>query len=351
MKRERPQGLGSVAKKEKADEERINCSTDEGVKVIETSETSSSNGKILYELPEDATALDQLRAIFESATMFLDDASKSKPIFNGVIHECLRLEAILENEEGPEEQEGDEKDLDSFLQVKKDSEKIFNAEFYYMFGESLRCLAEFEMNEDVEESSLDQIKGLLSASIDRFQLSKEKLKTEESFSADLHTGLIYSMASLYMLIDGNDTLMTDMTVLIGEGSKDTAISAMFDSIEFFCAFIETAYENDYEIEGLETFGDLLEKNISSIDGFCSDARKLKLIKVDVPLRLAVIRSEEIEGEKSELLLAELEEILKTEEELGIRYEALQLKASIKEILGLEEEANLIYEEADSLQIN
>lgn len=348
MKRARPQGLGSAVKKEKAEDEHVQEVVSENTSEVEA---SGSNEKLVYELPEDATALDQLRAIFESATMFLDDSSKSKPIFNGVIHECLRLEAILDNEEGPEEQEGDEQDLDSFLQVKKDSEKIFTAEFYYMFGESLRTLAEFEMSEQVEESSLEQIKGLLSASIDRFQLSKEKLKNDESFSADLHNGLIYSMASLFLLIDDNDQLMTDLKALIGEGSKDTAISAMFDTVEFFCAFIETAYEEDFDIEGLETFGDLLEKNLCLIDDFCSDARKLKLIKVDVPLRLAVIRSEEIEGEKADRLLADLEEILKTEEEVGIRFEALNLKASIKEILGLDDEAALIYKEADSLQLN
>ena len=55
--------------------------------------------------------------------------SKAKPNSNGVIHECLRLEAILENEEGPEEQDGDDKDLDSFVQFKKDSANIFSPKF------------------------------------------------------------------------------------------------------------------------------------------------------------------------------------------------------------------------------
>ncbi len=65
MKRARPQGLGSVSKKEKADEEFNNDNP-----VVE-SEPSEGTGKLFYELPEDATALDQLRALFESATMFL----------------------------------------------------------------------------------------------------------------------------------------------------------------------------------------------------------------------------------------------------------------------------------------
>ena len=66
MKRARPQGLGaSAAKKEKAEEESI-------VPVeIEGEAAKNSNEKLFYELPENATALDQLRALFESATMYL----------------------------------------------------------------------------------------------------------------------------------------------------------------------------------------------------------------------------------------------------------------------------------------
>lgn len=263
----------------------------------------------------------------------------------------MRLEAILENEEGPEEQEGDEKDLDSFLQVKKDADKIFGSEFYFMFGESLRTLGEFEMGEEVEESTLEQIKGLFSAAIDRFQLAKEKIGTEEvPFALELSNGLLYSMASLCILIGENERLKEDLKVLLIDQSKDSVTSAMFDAVEFFCNFIETAYENEFEIEGLEDLTCQLEKNILLIEEFCSDLKKLKLVKVDVPLRLAVIKSEEIEGEKADRFLENLEDILKSEEDFGIRFEALQLKASIKEILGLEEEAALIYEEADSLQL-
>lgn len=64
MKRARPQGLGSVSKKEKAEDEIPKVASIE-------SESTGEPGKLFYELPEDATALDQLRALFESATMFL----------------------------------------------------------------------------------------------------------------------------------------------------------------------------------------------------------------------------------------------------------------------------------------
>lgn len=362
MKRARPQGLGSAAKKDKIEEEQlIEAPIESGETVAAPSE---GIGKLFYELPEEATALDQLRALFESATMFLgnftllieniliflDDASKSKPIFNGVIHECLRLESIHDSEEGPEVQEGDEKDLDSFLQVKKDADKIFGAEFYFMFGESLRTLGEFEMSVEIEESSLEQVKGLFSAAIDRFQLAKEKTGTGEvSFDFELSNGLLYSMASLCMLIGDNEKLKNDLKSLITDQFKDSVSSAMFDSVEFFCNFIETAYENEFEIEGFEDLTTQLESNISLIEEFCTDLKKLKLVKVDIPLRLAVIQSEVIEGEKADGLLQVLEEILKSEEEPESRFEALQLKASIKEILGLDEEASLIYEEADSIQ--
>lgn len=288
---------------------------------------------------------------------FLDDQNKAKPIFNGVIHECLRLEAILENEKGPEEQEGDDKDIDSFVQVKKDSEKIFNSEFYFIFGESLRTLAEFEMNEEIEESSMDQVKGLLSASIDRFQLSKEKRDgIDKEFSNDLTSGILYSMASLCVLIEENDQLKEDLKGLIekesssNESLKDVVSSAMFDAIEFYCGFIEISFENEFEIEGIEDLALILEKNIKIIPEFSIDSKKLKLVQVDIPLRLSIAKSEEITEEKASGFLADLDEFLKLEGEadMSLKYEALQLKASIKEILGEEEEAAKIYEEADSI---
>lgn len=272
-----------------------------------------------------------------------------------MVHECLRLEAILEKEEGPEEQEGDDKDLDSFVQVKKDSDKIFGSEFYYIFGESLRTLAELEMSDEIEETSMEQVKGLLSASIDRFQLSKEKLSTEKtetdsiSYSDDLFTGLVYSMASLCVLIEGNAQLKEDLKALMKEESKESVSSAMFDAVEFNCAFIETALENEFEIDGIDQIASTLEQNLKLIEEFSVDSKKLKIVKVDIPLRLLIAKSEEINEEKSASFLTDLEDILKDEEDPSVRFEALQLKASIKEILGLEEEAAKIYEEADSIQ--
>ena len=270
----------------------------------------------------------------------------------------MRLESILENEEGPEEQEGDDKDLDSFVQVKMDSEKIFSSEFYYIFGESLRTLAELEMNDEIEETSLEQVKGLLSASIDRFQLSKEKLANEDksddsndssSYADDLSTGLLYSMASLCVLIDENDQLKEDLKGLMMEESKESVSTAMFDAVEFNCAFIETAFDNEFEIDGIDQLSMTLERNLKLIEEFSVDAKKLKIVKVDLPLRLSIAKSEEIDEEKAANFVKDLEAILKDEEDPSVRFEALQLKASIKEILGLEEEAAKIYEEADSIQ--
>ena len=68
MKRARPQGLGSAAKKkDKTEEEQLNEASFKSGETV----ASEGTGKLIYELPEDATALDQLRALFESATMFL----------------------------------------------------------------------------------------------------------------------------------------------------------------------------------------------------------------------------------------------------------------------------------------
>lgn len=84
MKRARPQGLGTANKKEK-----FPLDKQEGIefKNDDTVLTSTSNNfddsisgateKLIFELPEEATALDQLKALFESANMCLGNNSIS----------------------------------------------------------------------------------------------------------------------------------------------------------------------------------------------------------------------------------------------------------------------------------
>lgn len=73
MKRARPQGLGSSTKKEKAEEVEASSVVEnfEGGNSVNAPAPAEGTEKLFYELPEDATALDQLRALFESATMYL----------------------------------------------------------------------------------------------------------------------------------------------------------------------------------------------------------------------------------------------------------------------------------------
>lgn len=294
----------------------------------------------------------------------------------------MRLESILDLES--EEQDGDENenDIDSVLQVQKDSEKIFCHEFYLIFGESLRFLAEFEMGaKEIEESSLDQVKGLLSAAIDRFQLSNEKKlisqdqdqdqEQEQLLDIDLKNGILYSMASLFVLLKDNESIKGDLKNLLS-GSEINAEfsnlithvrSSMFDAVEFFCSYIETAFETEFEdLESIQELCKTLESNLSVIEevlDFSSpdlktELMKLKLIKIDIPIRLAIAQSNEITEEESKAFLENLENllvILSGEGFNNIRYEALQLKASIMDIMGLEDEANLIYDEANSIELN
>ena len=406
MKRARPQGLGSSFKKEKVPlnvNGNLSENIDTSSSIFSSNENKKDNictektEKLIYELPEDATALDQLKALFESAIMYLgnnliiisikynlfvDDVEKAKPIFNGIIHECLRLESILdlecEEQSGENDSDENENDLDNILQVQKDSEKIFSHEFYFIFGESLRFLAEFEMGaKEIEESSLDQVKGLLSAAIDRFQLSTEKkLKCQDSdqeqqLDIDLKNGTLYSMASLCVLLKDNESIKSDLKKLLS-GSKDDAESSnlithvrssMFDAVEFFCSYIETAFETEFEeLESIQEICKTLENNLSLIEEVLdfssqelkSEFMKFKLIKIDIPVRLAIAQSNKITEEDSKAFLKNLENLLIILSEEGfhnIRYEALQLKASILEIMGLEDEANLIYDEANSIELN
>lgn len=75
MKRARPQGLGSSLKKEKVPlnaDENLSENTSSIITLNENENIKTEKTeKLIYELPEDATALDQLKALFESAIMYL----------------------------------------------------------------------------------------------------------------------------------------------------------------------------------------------------------------------------------------------------------------------------------------
>jgi len=367
MKRARPQGLGATSnKKDKA--ELCEHSVSKAENCAEEPVDSSSKSSI-YELPENATALDQLRALFESATMIfgirhilndflsifiLDDVSKSKPIFNGVVHECLRLESILENDNAPSEQEGDDADIDSFVQVKKDAENIFGSEFYYIFGESLRSLAEYEMSGDLETSSYDQVAGLLSASIDRFQVANEKSDSSKKFENEILNGTIYAMTCLLALIDDNESLNNDLCALISGESRELVQSAIFDVTEFFISYLELCHDQEFKYDGPVILSKIFIKNIPYLEKINADYDPIKfdLATIDVQLRLNSILESEINDEKASELCSKLDSILselkETPQSVQILSEALHLKASIKEIMGFDEEANAIYAEAEAL---
>lgn len=74
MKRSRPQGLGtSSAKKEKPEAEAEDVQKDTQDNITEVPEAQvkvvEEPARTFFELPEDATALDQLKALFEFSQM------------------------------------------------------------------------------------------------------------------------------------------------------------------------------------------------------------------------------------------------------------------------------------------
>jgi hypothetical protein len=68
MKRSRPQGLGASSIKKEKPEVTESASPENKNEFVEKNSEENSS-KSIYVLPEEATALDQLRALFESATM------------------------------------------------------------------------------------------------------------------------------------------------------------------------------------------------------------------------------------------------------------------------------------------
>jgi hypothetical protein len=207
------------------------------------------------------------------------------------------------------------------------------------------------MSEFDETTAYDQVTGLLSASIDRFQLAKEKEDGSEKFSAEIQNGTIYAMTCLLLLIGDNETLMTDLSALVSDECRELVQSAIFDVSEFFISFLELCHEQDYKYDDHKSLSSILTKNIPLLKKINADysIAKLTLAVVDIYLRLDSILELELDEIKLNEFCSDLDLIL-SDESVRIRFEALQLKASIKELLGFEDEANAIYAEADSLDL-
>lgn len=314
MKRARPQGLGAAAKK---------------AALEETTSVAQPTAKLVFELPADATALDQVKALYETALVSLEEPEKALQLFNGVVHECLRLEAIKESETAPQDLHPDDNDLDSYLQVKKDAERIFCPEFYFIFGDCLRNIAEISMDQ-VDEESYDHVKGLLLAAKDRF----ENASAFEGAAFDEAKARTEVMLAVF---DGQVPVTT-------EASEE----CLFDAIEFICAFIEHVLDNNVESkceQAQEAKISLLNllTDLSAAKG--EEKTQIDLLSVSIPFRLTIAGEEgNLAEEEANSMIAKLEALKETD----MASEVLMLQGSIYEFLERTEEAEACYAAAENL---
>lgn len=328
MKRARPQGLGAAAKKAALESE----GSPKAVEAQEAPQTDKSS-KLVFELPEDATAFDQVKALYETAIVSLEDTEKALPIFNGVVHECIRLEKIKESEEEPSDLHPDDNDIDSYIQVKRDAEKIFRSEFYFILGDSLRNIAELSMS-DINAESFENVKGL-------FLAAKDKLDTalsqgpEDNFSESLAES-IFRCDTFIAILEGNG----EVTV------TEKSIECVCEAFEFLSSVVEFLYENSQEsaseVQKIAT--DALRLLV------CQDEFKprINLLGLDQEFRFMLAKEGEFDNDKVSELIAKLEDIIKVSVDSDLKYEAFMLKGSIYEATGNEVEAEKAYSEAECI---
>ena len=328
MKRARPQGLGAAAKKTALDTQASSVQAKDAGKV----------GKLVFELPEDATAFDQVKALYETALVSLEDPEKALPIFNGVVHECLRLEKIRDTEETPSDLHPEDNDIDSFMQVKKDADRIFCAEYFFVFGDSLRTIAELSMAE-MKEESFEDVKGLFLAAKEKLETSLSQQASNDSFSEALSES--FSRCCLFVKIFEGETVKVD----------EDSIDCFSDALEFMISFVEFIRENGIDSHSVEQVKEVCAKVLQQAE--CTEELKISVeIKgIDQKLRFALAEEEELDSEKVSQMQARLDILVNTISDSDLKYEALMLKGSILEASGKDEEAKLVYSEAEKIDPN
>lgn len=354
MKRARPQGIGSAAKK--------------AAVPVEDAQNVPQGCKAMYMLPESATALDEVKALFEDAYMSLDDYGTARSYFNGVVNECSRLECIRDMDGPPEEEFCDEDDLSSYAAVKRDADRIFCADFYLIYGETMRMLAEL-YSEDF--STLKETRrGMLFA---RKQFSTaQSMSLSEEQRVSLAQSITLLGASMLVLDRDTERWRADvMEHCLGTCEQtDEILEAMMEWIEFRCMRLEKDSETDgatnTDME-TETEADAataairlkdyttadLESKLPLLDEFAKEAselmcKRIVLQKIDIALRLALIDERDIEEGVLKGYLERLEALLVTVGGMtDVRQEILLLKGSILELLE-DEGAAAVYKEANRL---
>ncbi len=317
MKRARPQGLGAASKKA-------------AVEVASPSQEASTSNKLVFELPEDATALDQVKALYETALVSLEEPDRALSIFNGVVHECLRLEKIRDAEDTPNDLHPEDNDIDSFLQVKKDVEKIFGSEYFFVLGDSLRNIAELSMAE-IEAESFENVKGL-------FMAAKEKLDVALSQADDepFSEALSESACRTVLFVDVFEGKVVKL------GSEN--IECFSDALEFMISCIEFLAESDKESKAFRELKKVSEEVTKLVECTEEVKPKIELAKIDLKLRLAI--AEEVVLEDGHALVEKIDALMGEIEDSDLKFEALMLKGSILETSGKEEEAKAVYAEAN-----
>jgi len=348
MKRSKPQGLGASAKKTVLQQD--------GTAVNQITGNSLPEEKGFCTLPEDATALDQVKALYDAALMlfleeglknlricciFLDKVNREKSLqlFYGVANECLRLEAVREASQLEDCESGeDNDDLDSAKHIRENSSRIFTFIFYFIFGDSLVHIASSCMESG---SDLDEVKGYLEGA--RYNLFKASnlsaLDTEQDGSVDINSSLMQVCAmSITMENDDKDLLVFMKQNLSAQNAKE-AFEYAAEVFEF--VLIDLEDNANSEIVSIDKS---LEALISTFSTFEQVKAPLKLLEIDARIRFALVSEQEIKESILIEFTSELDLVANNKgNEDSDRRQAYLLLSSIYEMLDNELEASRYYD--------
>ena len=153
MEKRRPAGLGAnpKSKKPKPDDEKsavvAQCDSNNDTGLTgETNTTSTINTHekgLYFELGEEATQLDELKAMLEMAESTIDDPEKAIPLLRGVIHECD-------------------------LMGRSGDGMVEDVHYWIVYGDALLALGRVEFKDDAA-----QVSEFVREAVDRYQKAVE----------------------------------------------------------------------------------------------------------------------------------------------------------------------------------
>mgnify|MGYP007013243048 CR=1 FL=1 len=340
MKRAKPLGLGASCK-------RSNVVAEDDAGTDGPSEPVAS-GRGFCTLPDDATALDQVKALYDAALqLFLqggeDDGERALQLFHGVANECLRMETVIE---GDGEVEGDaaedeQDDLDGAKHIHANRDRIFTAIFYFIFGDALAHIAYLSMH---DASNLDEITGYLQGARHNL-LRAVEMTTDQDQVVDIRGSLLQVSAILVPMQHEDADLIEFVKSSLNADNASDLFEHVSEGFEFMLNWLESHDDSE---------GNFIEESLRDLSvlfgSFDQVTHELKLLEIDARIRLALALEYDVDEADLLKFSSNLREI-STDAKINptVRRQTFLLLGSICEMQEKEAEAAEFYDLANEIQ--